>query len=64
MGFHTVLLKLFLSDYFFFQIQVSWFQHDLGHFSVFRETKWNRLLHIFLMGVVKVSVDPTNDSWS
>ncbi|XP_006033389.1 fatty acid desaturase 1-like [Alligator sinensis] len=35
------------------QIQMSWFQHDLGHFSVFRETKWNRLLHIFLMGVVK-----------
>ncbi|XP_062974800.1 acyl-CoA (8-3)-desaturase-like [Elgaria multicarinata webbii] len=31
------------------QVQASWLQHDLGHFSVFRKTKWNCLLHKFVM---------------
>uniref|UniRef100_A0A8B9N4C3 Fatty acid desaturase domain-containing protein n=1 Tax=Accipiter nisus TaxID=211598 RepID=A0A8B9N4C3_9AVES len=29
--------------------QASWLQHDLGHLSVFRKTKWNHLLHKFVM---------------
>ncbi|XP_071415375.1 acyl-CoA (8-3)-desaturase-like isoform X3 [Pithys albifrons albifrons] len=32
-----------------FQVQASWLQHDLGHLSVFRKTKWNHLLHKFVM---------------
>ncbi|KFV03160.1 Fatty acid desaturase 1, partial [Pterocles gutturalis] len=35
------------------QIQMSWFQHDLGHCSVFRKPKWNRLLHIVVIDVLK-----------
>ncbi|XP_044281985.1 acyl-CoA (8-3)-desaturase-like [Varanus komodoensis] len=31
------------------QVQASWLQHDLGHLSVFQKTKWNRLLHRFVM---------------
>ncbi|XP_053165683.1 acyl-CoA (8-3)-desaturase-like isoform X2 [Hemicordylus capensis] len=31
------------------QIQAAWFQHDLGHLSVFQKTKWNHLLHKFVM---------------
>ncbi|XP_071618663.1 acyl-CoA (8-3)-desaturase-like isoform X3 [Heliangelus exortis] len=31
------------------QVQASWLQHDLGHLSVFRQTKWNHLLHKFVM---------------
>uniref|UniRef100_A0A8B9IYP3 Cytochrome b5 heme-binding domain-containing protein n=1 Tax=Amazona collaria TaxID=241587 RepID=A0A8B9IYP3_9PSIT len=34
---------------FLFQVQASWLQHDLGHLSVFRATKWNHLLHKFVM---------------
>uniref|UniRef100_A0A8B9S6A4 Fatty acid desaturase domain-containing protein n=1 Tax=Apteryx owenii TaxID=8824 RepID=A0A8B9S6A4_APTOW len=30
-------------------VQASWLQHDLGHLSVFRMTKWNHLLHKFVM---------------
>ncbi|XP_034979339.2 acyl-CoA (8-3)-desaturase [Zootoca vivipara] len=29
--------------------QASWFQHDLGHLSVFQKPKWNHLLHKFVM---------------
>ncbi|NXW00106.1 FADS1 desaturase, partial [Fregetta grallaria] len=35
------------------QIQMSWFQHDLGHCSVFRKPKWNRLLQIVVINVLK-----------
>ncbi|NXG48657.1 FADS1 desaturase, partial [Psilopogon haemacephalus] len=31
------------------QTQASWLQHDFGHLSVFEETKWNHLLHKFVM---------------
>ncbi|XP_077175190.1 acyl-CoA (8-3)-desaturase-like [Paroedura picta] len=31
------------------QIQASWLQHDLGHFSVFPKTKWNRRFQKFVM---------------
>ncbi|XP_066467342.1 acyl-CoA (8-3)-desaturase-like [Tiliqua scincoides] len=32
------------------QVQAKWLQHDLGHLSVFQTTKWNHLLHKFVMG--------------
>ncbi|XP_071895073.1 acyl-CoA (8-3)-desaturase isoform X2 [Anas platyrhynchos] len=35
------------------QIQMGWFQHDLGHCSVFRKPKWNRLLQIIVINVLK-----------
>ncbi|XP_032076106.1 acyl-CoA (8-3)-desaturase-like [Thamnophis elegans] len=35
------------------QIQYGFFQHDLGHVSVFQKPKWNRLAHIFVMGILK-----------
>uniref|UniRef100_A0A672TJ66 Cytochrome b5 heme-binding domain-containing protein n=1 Tax=Strigops habroptila TaxID=2489341 RepID=A0A672TJ66_STRHB len=37
----------------FFTIQMGWFQHDLGHCSVLRKPKWNRLLHIVVMNILK-----------
>uniref|UniRef100_A0A672TJ49 Cytochrome b5 heme-binding domain-containing protein n=1 Tax=Strigops habroptila TaxID=2489341 RepID=A0A672TJ49_STRHB len=40
-------------DSFVFQIQMGWFQHDLGHCSVLRKPKWNRLLHIVVMNILK-----------
>ncbi|XP_006269927.2 acyl-CoA (8-3)-desaturase [Alligator mississippiensis] len=33
------------------QSQLNWFQHDVGHFSVFLNTKWNRWFHIFLVNL-------------
>ncbi|OXB73643.1 UNVERIFIED_CONTAM: hypothetical protein H355_002096 [Colinus virginianus] len=44
MPFIVSLLVLTIS-----QVQASWLQHDLGHLSVFRTTKWNHLLHKFVM---------------
>ncbi|NXF91461.1 FADS1 desaturase, partial [Eubucco bourcierii] len=35
------------------QIQMGWFQHDLGHCSVFRRPKWNRVLQIVVINVLK-----------
>ncbi|KAJ6654123.1 hypothetical protein lerEdw1_007391 [Lerista edwardsae] len=32
------------------QVQAKWLQHDLGHLSVFQSTKWNHLLHKYVMG--------------
>uniref|UniRef100_A0A670ZBI1 Cytochrome b5 heme-binding domain-containing protein n=1 Tax=Pseudonaja textilis TaxID=8673 RepID=A0A670ZBI1_PSETE len=34
-------------------IQYGFFQHDLGHISVFQKPKWNRLAHTFVMGILK-----------
>eukprot|EP00076_Gallus_gallus_P021347 XP_015142319.1 fatty acid desaturase 1-like isoform X2 [Gallus gallus] len=47
------------------QVQASWLQHDLGHLSVFRKTKWNHLLHKFVMchlilGIKKKKYMPYN----
>lgn len=52
----------FLSDPFVFQIQMGWFQHDLGHCSVFRKPKWNRLLQIVVINVLKVIASRWEDS--
>lgn len=46
----------FLSDPFVSQIQMGWFQHDLGHCSVFRKPRWNRLLQIVVINMLKVVV--------
>ncbi|NXF30044.1 FADS1 desaturase, partial [Nyctibius bracteatus] len=35
------------------QIQMGWFQHDLGHCSVFRKPKWNRILQMVVIDVLK-----------
>ncbi|NXI24933.1 FADS1 desaturase, partial [Sterrhoptilus dennistouni] len=35
------------------QIQMGWFQHDLGHCSVFRKPRWNRLLQIVMINMLK-----------
>ncbi|XP_038663586.1 acyl-CoA 6-desaturase-like [Scyliorhinus canicula] len=35
------------------QAQSGWLQHDFGHLSVFRSSKWNHLLHKFLIGHMK-----------
>ncbi|XP_063145271.1 acyl-CoA (8-3)-desaturase-like [Candoia aspera] len=35
------------------QIQYGFFQHDLGHVSVFQKPKWNRLAHIVVLGILK-----------
>ncbi|KAM6322061.1 acyl-CoA (8-3)-desaturase-like [Podargus strigoides] len=35
------------------QIQMGWFQHDLGHCSVFRKPRWNRFLQIVVINSLK-----------
>ncbi|NXF26295.1 FADS1 desaturase, partial [Rhodinocichla rosea] len=51
-----VSLVPFLAGMMFFttaQIQMGWFQHDLGHCSVFRKPRWNRLLQIVVINMLK-----------
>ncbi|KAI4564612.1 hypothetical protein MJT46_010410 [Ovis ammon polii x Ovis aries] len=33
--------------------QGSFLQHDMGHLSIFKKSKWNRLMHKFVMGHLK-----------
>lgn len=49
---------------FLLQVQASWLQHDLGHLSVFRKTKWNHLLHKFVMCHLIVSPWKTSEGFS
>ncbi|XP_054827208.1 acyl-CoA (8-3)-desaturase-like [Eublepharis macularius] len=35
------------------QVQYGFFQHDLGHVSVFQKLKWNKLIHFIVLGVLK-----------
>uniref|UniRef100_UPI00398E7B18 acyl-CoA 6-desaturase-like n=1 Tax=Pristiophorus japonicus TaxID=55135 RepID=UPI00398E7B18 len=42
----TLLTALILATS---QAQSGWLQHDFGHLSVFRTSKWNHLLHKFLI---------------
>ncbi|XP_067902275.1 acyl-CoA 6-desaturase isoform X1 [Heterodontus francisci] len=46
----TLLTALILATS---QAQSGWLQHDFGHLSVFRNSKWNHLLHKFLIGHMK-----------
>uniref|UniRef100_A0A665UBD7 acyl-CoA (8-3)-desaturase n=1 Tax=Echeneis naucrates TaxID=173247 RepID=A0A665UBD7_ECHNA len=33
--------------------QAGWLQHDFGHLSVFKESRWNHLVHKFIIGHLK-----------
>ncbi|XP_048162702.1 acyl-CoA (8-3)-desaturase-like [Corvus hawaiiensis] len=49
-------LMPFLAGMVFFttaQIQMGWFQHDLGHCSVFRRPRWNHLLQTVVINLLK-----------
>ncbi|XP_064598225.1 acyl-CoA 6-desaturase-like [Liolophura sinensis] len=35
------------------QAQAGWSQHDFGHLSVFRKSKWNHIVHIFIINFLK-----------
>uniref|UniRef100_A0A665UAP5 acyl-CoA (8-3)-desaturase n=1 Tax=Echeneis naucrates TaxID=173247 RepID=A0A665UAP5_ECHNA len=35
------------------QSQAGWLQHDFGHLSVFKESRWNHLVHKFIIGHLK-----------
>ncbi|MBN3289429.1 FADS1 desaturase, partial [Polypterus senegalus] len=35
------------------QAQSGWLQHDFGHLSVFRTSRWNHFLHKFVIGQLK-----------
>ncbi|XP_014648318.1 PREDICTED: fatty acid desaturase 2-like protein FADS2P1 [Ceratotherium simum simum] len=35
------------------QAQSSFLQHDAGHLSIFKQSKWNHLMHKFVMGHLK-----------
>lgn len=37
------------------KLQAGWLQHDFGHLSVFKKSKWNHLLQKFVIGHLKVS---------
>ncbi|NXI88645.1 FADS1 desaturase, partial [Rhipidura dahli] len=51
-----ISLVPFLAAMVFFttaQIQMGWFQHDLGHCSVFRRPRWNHLLQTVVINMLK-----------
>ncbi|KAM4734409.1 LOW QUALITY PROTEIN: acyl-CoA Delta-4 desaturase-like [Anableps anableps] len=35
------------------QAQAGWLQHDFGHLSVFKKSRWNHLVHKFVIGHLK-----------
>jgi len=35
------------------QAQAGWLQHDLGHLSVFKSSKWNHWIHSLVIGQIK-----------
>ncbi|KAG9460758.1 hypothetical protein GDO78_019723, partial [Eleutherodactylus coqui] len=35
------------------QAQAGWLQHDFGHLSIFKKSKWNHLGHKFVIGHLK-----------
>ncbi|XP_013096991.1 acyl-CoA (8-3)-desaturase-like isoform X1 [Biomphalaria glabrata] len=35
------------------EAQTGWIQHDFGHLSVFKNSKWNHILHYFSVGIIK-----------
>ncbi|XP_028305023.1 acyl-CoA 6-desaturase [Gouania willdenowi] len=35
------------------QSQAGWLQHDFGHLSVFKKSKWNHIVHKFVIGHLK-----------
>ncbi|KAK2917775.1 acyl-CoA 6-desaturase [Channa argus] len=35
------------------QSQAGWLQHDFGHLSVFKTSRWNHLVHHFVIGHIK-----------
>lgn len=35
------------------QAQAGWLQHDFGHLSVFKSSKWNHIAHLFITNAVK-----------
>ncbi|XP_039989691.1 acyl-CoA 6-desaturase [Xiphias gladius] len=35
------------------QSQAGWLQHDFGHLSVFKKSRWNHVLHKFVIGHLK-----------
>nr|BBL33564.1 fatty acid delta6 desaturase [Gymnachirus melas] len=35
------------------QSQAGWLQHDFGHLSVFKKSRWNHLMHKFIIGHIK-----------
>uniref|UniRef100_A0A8C1GJL4 Cytochrome b5 heme-binding domain-containing protein n=1 Tax=Cyprinus carpio TaxID=7962 RepID=A0A8C1GJL4_CYPCA len=38
------------------QSQAGWLQHDFGHLSVFKNSRWDHLLHKFVIGHLKYGV--------
>ncbi|XP_040184352.1 acyl-CoA 6-desaturase isoform X1 [Rana temporaria] len=46
----TLITILFLS---ISQAQAGWLQHDFGHLSVFKTSKWNHIGHKFVIGHLK-----------
>ncbi|XP_030645881.1 acyl-CoA 6-desaturase [Chanos chanos] len=35
------------------QAQAGWLQHDFGHLSVFKSSRWNHIVHKFVIGHIK-----------
>uniref|UniRef100_A0A7M4EIS7 Fatty acid desaturase 1-like n=1 Tax=Crocodylus porosus TaxID=8502 RepID=A0A7M4EIS7_CROPO len=38
------------------QAQAGWLQHDFGHLSVFSKSKWNHVVHKFVIGHLKLGM--------
>ncbi|KAM9658562.1 acyl-CoA 6-desaturase isoform 2-T2 [Trichechus inunguis] len=35
------------------QVQAGWLQHDYGHLSVYKKSRWNHIVHKFIIGHMK-----------
>ena len=58
LGVTSVLITIpfvFSSCYFCFQAQAGWLQHDFGHLSVFKKSKWDHFFHYLTIGAIKVT---------
>ncbi|XP_071104226.1 acyl-CoA (8-3)-desaturase-like [Haliotis cracherodii] len=43
------------------QAQAGWSQHDFGHLSVFNSSRWNHILHVFIINFLKGA---SSDWWN
>ena len=53
---HFSICIAYIQVIFLRQIQAGWNQHDYGHLSVFKSTRHNHWVQVFILNVMKVTV--------
>lgn len=59
----TALVWTFSACWFWFQAQTGWLQHDFGHLSVFKKSKWDHFFHYLTIGIIKVTIASPMSLW-